>query len=112
MLIKNYLFLCAVGCNRNPTAARIAVEIAAERGLKIGAFYGEYNRLGNLPDELKKNYFDKYDLVFVMESYMYDGLLKLGLQKDKLRCLDIPDEYLRGERRLVDILRNALDSII
>ncbi|MBS3075777.1 hypothetical protein J4429_04945 [Candidatus Pacearchaeota archaeon] len=115
-----YLFLCAVGINRSPTAARIAYVIAKERGLDVQTFYGGIDSLLNAHDKTAfmqgkdpKAHFEQYDRIFVMEKYMKDGLEKtIGVEPQKIVCLHIPDEYLRDDMELVKILRNNLGIFI
>lgn len=104
--MKKYLFLCAVGQNRSPTAARVAKEIAREKDLELEASYGGYDFLEE--NKVSREHFDNYDLIVVMEDYMKKGLIELGIQKKKIRNLEIPDEYNRNDPVLVNILRNSL----
>lgn len=113
---QNYLFLCAMGQNRSPTAAFAAKKIAQEKGLEIQMFYGGIDWLIQNPDintEINKNnlseHFNSYDKIFVMEKYMKEGLKKyFDIEPEKIICLNIPDEYIRNEPVLESILENIL----
>lgn len=100
--MEKYLFLCAMGINRSATAAFVASRIAETKGLDIKFFYGGIdaflNELEICPSkELEnklKNYLDKHDKIFVMEDYMMKGILKLGIERRKLECLNILDKCI------------------
>ncbi len=95
-----------MGINRSPTSARVAEEIAQQRGLDIKMFYGGYDFFET--ERTSKEYFDDYNLIFVMEDYMEQGLVDFGISKSKIRCLYIPDEYNRDDPVLIKILRDNL----
>jgi len=98
-----------MGINRSPTSAWVAERLAKERGLDIKMSFGGFDKIPNdkSDDELRKH-FEQYDLIIVMEGYMRRGLVKLGIQRKNIRCLEIPDNYKRDEPVLVDILRESL----
>ena len=108
-----YLFLCSVGKNRSPTAASVARDIAKERGLDIEVFYGGFDNLPkDISDEQLKENFEQYDLLVVMEDVITRGLVRLGVPKKKIRCLEIPDEYQRDDPVLVNILKRSLELYV
>jgi len=108
-----YLFLCAVGKNRSPTAADVARNIAKEKGLDIEMFYGGFD---NLPKEMSNEqlrvHFEQYDLLIVMEGFIMSGLVKVGISRQKIRCLEIPDDYQKNDPVLRNILRNSLELYV
>jgi len=56
-MTEKYLFLCSMGQNRSPTAARVARDIAKERGLDIEMSYGavDVGELSVETEELRKH---------------------------------------------------------
>ena len=119
-MAAEYLFLCSMGQNRSPTAAEVAAKIVEERGFEAEVCYGGIDFVieecqGDKSGEACRKYrerFQQYDMIFVMESYMQRALLKAGVEKRKIQCLDIPDEYKRNEPLLVEILENSLRARI
>ncbi len=111
-MAKKYLHLCSRGINRSPTSASIAREIAREKGLDIKMFSSGFDNLVKNVSNENRNYFEQYDLLIVMEGYMRRGLIKLGIPKKNIRCLEIPDEYQRNDPVLVDILKESLKLYI
>lgn len=99
-----------MGINRSPTAARVAREIAQESNLELEVFYGGYHIIKE--NQVPKEHFDNYDLIIVMEDYMEKGLLKLGIEKSKIRTLMIPDEYSRDDLSLVKTLKCCLPQYV
>ncbi len=119
---QKYLFLCAMGLNRSPTAARVAKDIASERNLDIEMTYGGIDYIINdmntnmhlalQIDELRAH-FNEFDRIFVMEKYMQEGLEKiLNVSSRKIVCMNIPDEYRRDDPVLTGILQNSLGVLI
>jgi len=115
-----YLFLCAYGENRSPTGAYIAQNIARRKGLDIRMSYGcikpfldelEMCPVEILIDKLRKH-LDSFDRIFVMEEYMAEGIVGVGISRDKINCLDIPDEYKRNEPVLEKLLEEKLRTLI
>jgi len=61
-MTKKYLHMCSMGINRSLTSARIARDIAKERGLDIEMEVKGFDNLQlGLSAETMKKYFDKYD---------------------------------------------------
>lgn len=47
-----------------------------------------------------------------MEDVITRGLVRLGVPKKKIRCLEIPDEYQRDDPILVNILKRSLELYV
>ena len=116
----NYLFLCAYGQNRSPTAALMAQEIATGKHLDITMTYGcikpsldklEICPTGPLKEKLRRH-LEGFAKIFVMEEYMAEGIRKVGVDMEKVHCLNIPDEYERNEPVLKSKLREKLEDLI
>jgi predicted protein tyrosine phosphatase len=105
--MKKYLFLCSKGENRSPTAARVARDIARERGLDIEMSYGGVDT-GRSSSELSE-YVLQYDRIFVMEPRMItERLNRTPVDLRKVFCLYIDDAYNRDDLELVRILNQQL----
>jgi len=96
-----YLFLCAYGIDRSPTAVDVARQIALERGLELEASSRGFKKFWDFPDSYLKSYFDLFDEVFVMDSEMQERVLRTGYSAERVHCLDITDDYVRGDVHLV-----------
>ena len=115
-----YLFLCAYGWDRSPTAAFVALEIARRSGLEIRMSYGgikyfldelKTSPVGSLRERLRTHLND-FDRIFVMEDYMAEGIIGVGVSRDKIHCLHIPNEYVRNEPVLKKLLEEKLKDLI
>jgi predicted protein tyrosine phosphatase len=114
--IKKYLFVCAEGIDRSPTAADVTLALGnmfkvklktAYMGITNGIIYENERGIDG-----KKNA-KTYDKVFVMEKYMQRPMQnEYYVPKNKLTCLDIPNTYSRGEERLAKLLEEKLLSFI
>jgi len=109
MAKKKYLFVCKMGKSRSPTAARVAYEIADEKGIYADMFYGAAHE-GNV-DSVTERHINTYQKIFVMELWMASKIRRIGYKRE-LRCLNIPDRYSFLDPQLVDILRGKLEKLI
>ena len=114
---QKYLFLCAIGQNRSPTAAQVAKQIALQKDQDTQMFYGGFDCLVPIPcpeekqEELKQE-FSQYQRIFVMEHYMKKGLQEKELFPKKIDCLYVDDKYSRNNPVLKKILRKKLEDLI
>lgn len=115
-----YLFLCAYGVNRSPTAAFVAQNMARRKGIKTSmSSFGIKPFLEELEicpgeffkDKLRK-YLDGFDRIFVMEEYMARGIANVGIDMEKVHCLNIPDNYKRNEPALEGMLEEKLEGLL
>jgi len=115
-----YLFLCAYGQRRSPTAVYVAQNIARRKGIKASmSSFGIKPFLDELEicsapffkDKLRK-YLDVFSKIFVMEEYMARGIESFGIDMKKVHCLDIPDNYKRNEPALERILEEKLEELV
>ena len=109
MAKKKYLFVCKMGKSRSRTAARVAYEIAEERGLYVDMFFGAAYE-GEI-DSVTGRGLNIYRKLFVMELWMASKMRKLGY-RGELRCLNIPDRYSFLDPELIDILRGKLERLL
>lgn len=114
---QKYLFLCAVGQNRSPTAAQVARQISRKKQLDIEMFYGGFHCLIPIPcsdkkqKEIKKE-LSQYQRIFVMEPYMRKELQEKHLFTKRIDCLFIEDIYNRSDPVLTRILKEKLEGLI
>ena len=114
---QNYLFLCAVGQNRSPTAAQVARGIANKKQLDIEMFYGGFDCLVPIlcstekQEEIRKD-LSQYQRIFVMEPYMRKELQEKKLFLWRIDCLFIEDEYSRNDPVLMKLLKGKLEDLI
>jgi predicted protein tyrosine phosphatase len=108
-----YLFLCSTGQNRSPTAADVAAKIARRKGIFIDIFYGGIDVSRTESTKEVSEHYQGFDRIFVMEQEMIDRLMKdYGVQRSKIRCLNIEDIYGRDDLELVKILKNGLEILV
>ncbi len=107
--MTRYLFLCAEGQQRSPTAATVARRLAARQGWRLEADSGgiNYVRPAAVPDLQAR-----YDRYIVMEQYMADRLVALGVELTRITVLDIPDHYERGAPDLTQLLEEQLAKVL
>ena len=104
---KTYLFVCRANVDRSRTAEDVCRGIAQHRGLAIDAASAGMSEAADNP--LTQEQADKADLIFVMEEWMKKELLtKFKQPAGKVICLNIPDEFRRGDVLLQRMLRDAL----
>jgi len=109
MANKKYLFVCAEGKSRSPTARRVGHEIATETGRVIDMFYGAAR--GGKIDSVTERHLNQYKKIFVMELWMASRIRQMGYKRE-LHCLNIPDRYSEMDPELIDILRNKLEKLL
>lgn len=119
---KKYLFICAQGINRSPTAVRVANSLAKKAGiwaatghrhLKGGIFNDELEDLGIKGREYFATRLNHYDKLFVMdEDMMYRLTERYKIDRGKIVILDIPDKYVVDSPALVGILEEKLKEWI
>lgn len=102
MAALRYLFLCDQGINRSTVSAALAQKLADANGLKIQMFPGAIrDRLNYIiisPNDNRfkqelTDYLSSYQRILVMDREIMDQLLNLGIERAKLRCLNVPDIY-------------------
>jgi len=109
---RQYLFLCHEGAKRSPTAASVAREIAEARGLDIEMNYGAANAIHQGNAEYMAKYLSKYEKIVVMQKDIAKKIKGLGIDKSRILCLDIEDNYEKHDKQLRDILREKLGDLI
>ncbi len=104
---KKYLFVCRANADRSKSAEDLCRGIAQHKGLAIDTTSAGMSESANNP--ISQDQADQADLIFVMEEWMRKEMLgKFKQSAGKVICLDIPDEYRRGDVLLQRILRDAL----
>ncbi len=104
---KTYLFVCKANIDRSRTAEDLCRGIAQHRGLAIDATSAGMSEAAENP--LTQEQADQADLIFVMEEWMRNEMQsKFRQPAGKVICLDIPDEFRRGDILLMRTLRDAL----
>jgi len=109
---KQYLFLCHHGAKRSPTAASVAREIAEARGLDIEMNYGAADAIHSGNAEYMTKHLARYEKIIVMQKDIAKKLGGLGIEKSRIFCLNIGDNYERQDEQLRKILREKLDDLI
>ena len=107
-----YLFLCSKGIDRSPTAVEVAEKIAKERGLELKAVSYGIDKVWNFPDFHLRIYFDTFDKIFVMEQRMKERVIKTGYPEERVHCLNITGDYVRGQAHLVAELEILLKDLL
>jgi predicted protein tyrosine phosphatase len=98
--MKHVLFLCSQNRLRSPTAEQV---FSSEPGIEVTSA-GIHSASNPVTAEL----LDWADIVFVMEKAHRSKLSKQfrgSLNRKRVICLDIPDEYKFMEPSLVNLLR-------
>jgi predicted protein tyrosine phosphatase len=109
---KKYLFLCKFARNRSPTAARVAGDLALKKHINTSMNYCAYDIHINSDLNIFKVYLNQFSRFFVMEEYIKQGLIDLGIDKTKITCLNIPDIYKRDEPALTSLLEKILQDVL
>ena len=97
------LFVCNMGMNRSPTAAKLWKEMYNDETDYIG-IYRE-----NIKDKV-----EKADLIIVMEPHQRKFIgerFPKEYMKKKIICLDIPDLYSKGNIELIKTLKEKFKDI-
>ena len=104
---KTCLFVCKANVNRSRTAEDLCRRVVQSKGLAIDAVSAGTSDFADNP--LTQNLADQADVIFVMEGWMEDLLrTRFGQRSGKIVCLDIPDEFERGDVFLQKRLRDGL----
>ncbi len=104
---KTYLFVCKANVDRSKTAEDLCRRVAQRKDLPINAVSAGTSPAAKKP--LTQGLADDADMIFVMEGWMKDLLVaKFGQPSGKIMCLNIPDEFRRGDVLLKRRLRDAL----
>ena len=110
-----YLFMCSMGIDRSPTAAAVAEKIGKERGLELITEYDGLDQYKTPTVELLER-FRGFDRIFVMEEPMQRKLVDWGLERKKVVCLNLSDDYRikkpEDKAKLIGILDNQLRTEI
>ena len=104
--MKHILFVCSQNKLRSPTAEAIFAEKEGFEVLSAGL-----NNDADIP--LTNELVEWANTIFVMEKAQRNKLrkkFKKFLNKQKIICLDIPDDYEYMEPQLVEILHQRLGS--
>lgn len=104
-----YLFVCGAGVDRSPTAAFVAKQIANRKGLEIEA--GSLGLRLVLQNPEFKPEFEKYYKFFVMEGWMAEKIRERGYNGE-IVCLDVDDNYDRGESELIELFKRKLEGLV
>lgn len=106
-----YLFVCLANMNRSPTAAMAMEGLARSRSLPIEAVSAGVSPMARRP--LSRDLVHRADLVFVMEDYMKQSILRdFDVPEGKVIVLDIPDIYEQDDPVLVAQLRECLEPYL
>ena len=103
--MKNVLFLCSQNRLRSPTAENIFSDI---NGFDVRSAGLNNDAISPTTPEL----IEWADYIFVMEKRHRDRLqkkFKKYINKQRIICLNIPDEYEYMEEGLVRLLKSKLD---
>ncbi len=84
-----YVFVCKHGEFRSPTAARIAGDLAKERGISLNTDY--VGIVSELPESEKADIVRDADRVYIMEKDMRFNVEKMWRYTGEIVCLGIPD---------------------
>lgn len=110
---KKYLFLCSMGVNRSPSAAKVGRDIMKERGLDIECEYAGLCNLNQGDFDLSLKFLNEYDRFFVMEEEMKEILIeKYGIDKKKIHVFYIEDDYGRGDLELIGRLEQSINVLV
>ena len=99
--MKRVLFVCSQNRLRSPTAEQV---FSSEPGIEVSS--AGIHKTANNP--VTAELLDWADIVFVMEKSHRDKLSKQfrsSLNRKRVICLDIPDDYDYMEPSLVNLLR-------
>lgn len=107
-----YLFICKSGIDRSPTAMDVMDELAQKNRLDIEASRRALDSITFYSDEFLRGYFELFDVVFVMEKSMGERVLRTGYGDDRVVCLNIEDNYYRGQAHLVHTLEGLLTDYL
>jgi predicted protein tyrosine phosphatase len=107
--MERYLFICEYGERRSPTAASVAREMI--QNSKVDITYGAYSSMKRFEERILPH-LQSFSKIFVMEEYMKEGLIGIGVEKEKIFCLDITDDFKRNNPVLINILREKLEGLI
>ncbi len=102
--LENILFICTGNIDRSPTAEALLEKEPGYEVRSAGTMSGARRRVS-------KQDIEWADRILVMEEHHRRHLL--GIEpgaESKIRVLEIPDIYRRGDPRLVEILRTKLAS--
>ena len=106
-----YLFVCLANMNRSPTAATVIKGLARGRGLPLEAISAGVSPLARQP--LTRDLVARADLIFVMEDYMKQSLLRdFDVPAGKIIVLGIPDIYEQDDPVLVSQLSDLLEPYL
>ncbi len=106
------LILCHNGAKRSPTAVSVARDIAKERGLNLKFEDGSSNAIPKTDRNYAEKYLRPYKQILVAESDILEKLEALGIERQKIQSLDIPDKYEKGDKELVYLLRTKLEALL
>lgn len=100
--MEKVLFLCGKNKMRSPTAESIFCDVPGYEVLSAGL-----NNDANIPASVELIQWADY--IFVMEKSHTDKLrrkFKKSLNKQRIICLDIPDDFKYMEEALIRILKS------
>jgi len=107
-----YLFLCSRGIDRSTTAAEVARKIILGKELDIETISDAFDDLEENHENLME-YLARFSRFYVMEEYMQKGLIdKYGIDKNKVVCLNIDDDYRRDKPEDKSKLETILENIL
>jgi len=106
--LRNVLFVCSQNRLRSPTAEQV---FASHPDLEVASAGTNHDAENPLTPELVR----WADIIFVMEKSHRNKLqkrFKADLQRARVICLDIPDEYEFMDEGLVRLLRAKVSRFL
>ena len=107
----NVLFVCTAGLQRSPTAAEVFSDISRKKKIAVNVKYAGIHELAiqRVDSELVK----WADKIYAMEKVHKDFIVNIDKNAaKKVKVLNIPDMYFRGNPELVRLLRKKLEKEI
>jgi predicted protein tyrosine phosphatase len=100
--MTSVLFVCTGNIDRSPTAEELLKGVPGFEVRSAGTMPGARRRLTRSDVEWA-------DRIFVMENHHRDSVLEMDPgATNKVKVLGIPDVYLKGDERLVELIRKEL----
>ena len=101
-MAKKVLFVCTGDIDRSPTAEAL---LKTKEGFDVrsaGTWIGA-------PTRISEDLVDWADIILVMEEEHKEAILSIKPEaEDKITVLDVPNQYLRGDPKLIRTLRARL----
>jgi len=107
-----YMFVCAQGAIRSPTAASVAENLAGEKDLDIDVNYCGIELVKHFQTRFCGDGLKGYDKYFAMEKSIVSDLVSLGVLEEKIVCLNVEDIYSKNDFSLRKIMEDKLREYI